>query len=163
MICWRFHGSTFKSRNWFIQSEQSLVHAQANLTATIAEQHACITHDPLPSVRGNAGLLTQLFQNLIGNAIKFHGADPPRVHISVARQATEWVFSVQDNGIGIDPKHFARIFLIFQRLHTRTKYVGTGIGLALCKKIVEYQHGRIWVESELGHGTRFFFTLRAGE
>lgn len=146
-----------------IQSEQSLAHAQANLSATIAEQHASVTHDPLPSVRGNAGLLTQLFQNLIGNAIKFHGADPPRVHISVARHATEWVFSVEDNGIGIDPKHFARIFLIFQRLHTRTKYVGTGIGLALCKKIVEYQHGRIWVESELGHGTRFFFTLRAGE
>jgi light-regulated signal transduction histidine kinase (bacteriophytochrome) len=103
--------------------------------------------------------LTQLFQNLIGNGLKFHGEEPVRLHISANRRDSEWVFAVGDNGIGIDPKHFERIFVIFQRLHSRREYSGTGIGLAICKKIVERHGGRIWVESAPGKGATFYFTL----
>jgi len=118
-----------------------------------------ITCDRLPIVCGTSSLLAQLFQNLIGNALKFHGKNPPRVHIGCADDHTEWRFFVRDNGIGIDPKYVERIFLLFQRLHERGKYPGTGIGLAIAKRIVEHHGGRIWVESAEGTGSTFFFTL----
>ena len=133
--------------------------AIANLQAVIAENHAVITHDDLPTLKADASQLVQVFQNLIANAIKFKGCDIPRIHISVRDDAREWVIRVQDNGIGIDPQYKARLFVIFQRLHTREEYPGTGIGLAVCKRIVERHGGRIWFESELGKGTTFLFTV----
>lgn len=131
------------------------------MSRSIEEKKASISNDKLPNVMGNESNFFQLFQNLIGNAIKFHGEEPPRVHIGASMQSDEWVFSVKDNGIGIEPEYNERIFLIFQRLHGRDKYPGTGIGLSICKKIVETQGGRIWVESELGKGSVFYFTVPA--
>jgi len=131
----------------------------ANLKVTIGENNAQVTHDPLPAIMADSTQMTQLFQNLISNAIKFRGEEPPRVHISVKRAGNEWVFSVQDNGIGIAPEFFDRLFQIFQRIHTGREYPGTGIGLAICKKIVERHGGRIWVESEVGRGSTFYFTI----
>jgi len=130
-----------------------------NLDAAVSESQAVISHDSLPTIQGDDTQLVQLFQNLIGNAIKFRGQDSPRVHVGASLNGDKYVFSVRDNGIGIDPKHADRIFLIFQRLHTRQEYPGTGLGLALCKKIVERHGGRIWVESEPGQGAAFHFTL----
>jgi len=132
-----------------------------HLDVAIRENQAVITIEGvLPSVLGDATQLTQLFQNLIANAIKFRRPDtPPRIQIRATRNPTEWVFSVGDNGIGIDPKHFQRLFALFQKLHTREEYPGTGIGLALCKKIVECHGGRIWVESAPGVGSTFSFSL----
>jgi len=133
--------------------------ALKNLQASIAENKASITHDKLPVLKADGGQLVQLFQNLIGNAIKFHGADPPCIHVSAKDKGGEIQFSVKDNGIGIDPQYFDRLFKIFQRLHTREEYPGSGIGLAVCKKIVERHGGRIWIESELGKGSTIYFTL----
>jgi len=130
-----------------------------NLQVAIGERGAVITHDPLPTVMADHLQLSQLFQNLIANAIKFHGSEAPRVHISAKQRNDEWVLSVNDNGIGIAPEHAERIFIMFQRLHGRGDYAGTGIGLAICKKIVERHGGRIWVESELGKGSTFYFTI----
>jgi light-regulated signal transduction histidine kinase (bacteriophytochrome) len=116
----------------------------------------------MPAVTGDPVQLTQLFQNLIGNALKFRGAAPPLVHVGFKRSWARQLFYVRDNGIGIEPQYFERIFGVFQRLHTRTHYSGTGIGLAICRKIVERHQGRIWVESVPGRGSTFYFTLQAG-
>jgi PAS domain S-box-containing protein len=133
--------------------------ALKNLKVAIEESRARVTHDALPTVMGDDIQLTQLFQNLIGNAIKFRGNKPPSVHVSAERNGNEWFFSFRDDGIGIDPQYSERIFVIFQRLHSKEEYPGTGIGLALCKKIVERHGGRIWVESEPGNGATFRFSL----
>ena len=130
-----------------------------DLGRAIEEAGAAVDHDPLPVVQGNRRQLGQLFQNLMANALKFRGEQPPRVHISAVKTGDEWIFCVQDNGIGFDPEQQERIFGIFQRLHTRTEYPGTGIGLAVCKKIVERHGGRIWAESAPGRGARFYFSL----
>jgi PAS domain S-box-containing protein len=129
------------------------------LSRTIEEQGARVSADPLPRVRVDEGQLVQLFQNLIANAIKFHGQDVPAVHVSARELPDSWVLCVRDNGIGIDAAYHERIFVIFQRLHARELYPGTGIGLAICKKIVERHGGEIWVESEVGKGSRFSFSL----
>ena len=131
----------------------------ANLQATIQESGGAVTHEPLPTVQADSSQLGQVLQNIIGNALKYRNEEPPRVHISARRQDGYWVFSVRDNGIGIDPKYAGRIFTIFQRLHTREQYSGTGIGLAVCKKIVERHGGRIWLESDSGKGATFYFNI----
>jgi signal transduction histidine kinase len=141
--------------------EMVLTHTLMGLQMAVQESAAKISHDPLPTILGDDVQLTQLFQNLIGNAIKFRGADTPLVHIGCERRADCWLFSVRDNGIGIDPQHAERIFVIFQRLHHREAYPGTGIGLAVCKRIVERHGGRIWTESEVAKGSTFYFTLPA--
>jgi light-regulated signal transduction histidine kinase (bacteriophytochrome) len=113
----------------------------------------------LPVVTGDPGLLTVVMQNLVGNAIKFHGDEPPRVRVGARRDGDCWEIAVTDNGIGIDPEYAERIFVIFQRLHTRVSYEGTGIGLAMCRKIVEHHGGHIWLDTEARPGTTFRFTL----
>jgi len=133
--------------------------ALLNLQVAIAEAQAQITHDPLPSLLADEVQLTQLFQNLISNAIKFRSERPPAIHVSAREENGGWHFVVRDNGIGVPVEHSERIFVIFQRLHGRGKYPGTGIGLSLCKKIVERHGGRIWVESQVGQGTEFHFTI----
>ena len=130
-----------------------------NLQASITENSAVVTHDKLPVVMADGGQLVQLLQNLIGNAIKFHGKEPPRVHVSARSKEKDYLFSVHDNGIGIAPEYFDRLFKIFQRLHTREEYPGSGIGLAVCKRIVERHGGRIWIESQVGKGSTIYFTL----
>jgi PAS domain S-box-containing protein len=142
-----------------VESKEAFGQAVFNLTMSIEEHNAVVTSGPMPLVTADHMQLVQLFQNLIANGIKFHGPDPPRIHASAGVQGNDWIFSVQDNGIGIESKYFDRIFLIFQRLHRREEYPGTGIGLAICKKIVERHGGRLWVESEPGQGTIFHFTI----
>lgn len=139
--------------------------ALRSLQVALEETNAEVTHDPLPTVMADKVQLARLFQNLIGNAIKFRGQSPPRVHVSVERQNREWIFSVRDNGIGIESEYLDRIFLIFQHLHARKKYPGTGGGLAISRRIVERHGGRIWAKSTPGKGSVFFFTIpvRAGE
>jgi light-regulated signal transduction histidine kinase (bacteriophytochrome) len=130
-----------------------------NLQVAIGESKAVITHDELPDITADAAQMTQLLQNLIANAIKFCGKDLPEIHLMARHEDQHGVFGVRDNGIGIETQYFERIFMIFQRLHTRNQYPGTGIGLALCKKIVERHAGRIWIESEPGCGSTFYFTI----
>ena len=133
--------------------------AIVNLRVAIEESHTMITNDELPTVRADATQIVQLFQNLLSNSIKFRGNNTPLVHVSFTEKSDEWVFSVKDNGIGIAPAYHERIFVIFRRLQTKEEYPGTGIGLAICKKIVERHGGKIWVESELGKGSTFYFTI----
>lgn len=140
-------------------SEKAVNCALANIQVAIRESGAVVTRDPLPTVVADHLQLTQVFQNLLGNAIKFHGPEPPRIRISAEQRDKQWVFSVQDNGIGISPDHRDRVFVMFQRLHARGRYPGTGMGLAICKKIIERHNGRIWVESEPGKGSTFCFSL----
>lgn len=140
-------------------SGAALQQALANLRTSIDEAGAQITNGDLPTVRADEMQLVQLLQNLIGNAIKFRGESPPAIHVDARREEDRWRFAVSDNGIGIGPQFKDRIFLIFQRLHTREHYPGTGIGLAICKKIVDRHGGRIWVESRAGQGATFYFTL----
>ncbi|HEX9934507.1 MAG TPA: ATP-binding protein, partial [bacterium] len=123
------------------------------------ESGARVAWDPLPTVRADPGLLERLLQNLVANAVKYRSERPPDVHVSAFKQSTEWVFSIRDNGIGIAAGDCERIFGIFQRLNAKESYSGTGLGLAVCKKIVERHGGRIWVESETGKGSTFFFTI----
>jgi len=142
-----------------VSMEATLNTVISGLQILIRETGATITHDPLPTVCGDPTQLGQLLQNLIGNAVKFRGPEAPHVHITATREGEDWRFSVRDNGIGIDPQYHDRIFVIFQRLHARGEYQGTGIGLAVCKKIVERHGGKIWVDSSVGNGTTFNFTL----
>lgn len=135
--------------------------ALKNLESAIQENGATVTRTKLPVVRMHAILLEQLFQNLIGNAIRYHGEEAPRIHVAAERSGDDWLFSIQDNGIGIDPEYREQIFGIFKRLHSAAEYPGTGMGLAICQRIVERVGGRIWVESEPGRGSTFFFTLPA--
>jgi len=137
----------------------ALAAAIENLKVSIQEANADITFNPLPKLPVDSTQIIQLFQNLISNAVKFHSKQKPEIHIGAVRRSGEWIFSVRDNGIGMDPQYAERIFMIFQRLHTRRKYAGTGIGLAICKKIVERHGGKIWVESNPGSGSVFYFTI----
>jgi len=140
-------------------SQGALRNALDNLQIAVEENSAVVTYGHLPEVTGDETQLIQLFQNLIANAIKFSGNEAPRIHVSSEERADEWLFSVRDNGIGIEPEYYERIFGVFQRLHNNNNYPGTGIGLSVCKKIVERHGGRIWVESEAGNGSTFNFTI----
>jgi light-regulated signal transduction histidine kinase (bacteriophytochrome) len=141
-------------------ASMALQTAISNLAGAITESGAQIEFGPLPSVMVHPTQLQQLFQNLVGNAIKYHKPGvPPQVNIFAERQNNHWLFSVADNGIGIQPEYKERIFGLFKRLHTSDQYSGTGIGLALCQRIVERHHGRIWVQSNPGKGSTFYFTL----
>jgi PAS domain S-box-containing protein len=143
-----------------ISSEKALKEALANLRATIEKSGAVVTHDVLPAITTDDTQLALVFQNLVGNAIKYQGPEAPLVHVSATKNCgKEWIFSVRDNGMGIDPQYFERIFVLFQRLHGRGEFAGTGIGLAICKKIVEGLGGRIWVESQPEKGSTFYFAL----
>jgi len=140
---------------------QAMRSALANLKVAVEEAGAAVTCDLLPVVKGDATAVTALFQNLLGNAVKFRNERPPKIHVGARRQGDEWLFTVRDNGIGFDPQYAERIFVIFQRLNTRERFEGSGIGLAICKKIVERLGGRIWAETSPGEGSTFFFTLPA--
>ena len=142
-----------------VEVEEAVRRAVANLRAAIDEAGAAVTWDPLPAVLADELQLTQLFQNLVGNALKFRSASVPRISVQAKEHESGWHFTVADNGIGIEPQYFERIFMVFQRLHNKADYPGTGIGLAICKKVVERHGGRIWVESRPGEGSAFHFTL----
>ena len=143
-----------------ISAENALKLALSNLEKAIQDSGAVVTHDALPAITADDTQLCSVLQNLVSNAIKYRGVEAPVVHVSASKNgANEWIFSVKDNGMGIDPRYFERIFVIFQRLHGRTEFEGTGIGLAICKKIVDRMGGRIWVESQLKKGSTFFFAL----
>jgi light-regulated signal transduction histidine kinase (bacteriophytochrome) len=139
-------------------AREALDRALINLHIAIGETKASITTDDLPKVFADVVQLTQLFQNLIANAIKFRGSEAPKIHISATPKDGKWVFKVEDNGIGLDSQYGEKIFNIFQRLHG-AEFPGTGIGLALCKRIIERHGGKIWVESEIGKGSSFYFTI----
>jgi len=137
----------------------ALDEALQNLDMSLKSAGAQVTRERLPALAADSTQMMQLFQNLIGNALKFRRPEPPEIHIGAAHNEGRWIIGVRDNGIGIEPRYFERIFQIFQRLHTRKHYPGTGIGLAICKKIVERHGGTIWVESQLGCGSTFYFSI----
>lgn len=143
-----------------VDAEAILKDTLANLEVIIAENNADVIYDPLPSVMFDPSQLLQIFQNLIVNAIKFRGEETPRIYLAAEKKGREWIFSVKDNGIGIDPLYKDKVFILFQRLGG-VKYGGSGVGLSVCKRIVERHGGRIWFESELGKGTTFYFTVPA--
>jgi light-regulated signal transduction histidine kinase (bacteriophytochrome) len=149
------HGKPFQPVDCATVFDQVLENLQMAITDTSAQ----VTHGPLPTVMGDGSQLMQLFQNLIDNALKFRKNGPPLVHVSARANEDHWLFSLSDNGIGIAPEYSERIFIIFQRLHGREEYPGTGIGLAICKKIVARHGGQIWVESSEGQKTTFCFTI----
>jgi light-regulated signal transduction histidine kinase (bacteriophytochrome) len=142
-----------------VDCQQIVDRVLTNLQVAIAQNKAVITHTPLPRVNGDPSQLIQLFQNLISNAIKFRTQEPPQIQIGAEYVDGTWLFLVRDNGIGMDSQYLERIFIIFQRLHSKAEYPGTGIGLAVCKKIVERHGGTVWVESQLDRGSTFYFTL----
>ncbi|HEY4997824.1 MAG TPA: ATP-binding protein, partial [Usitatibacter sp.] len=142
-----------------VASGDCLAKALSNLRGAQEASGAVVTHDPMPMVLADASQLAQIFQNLIGNAMKFRGGESTRIHVGAETREQVWVFTVRDNGIGLDPQYSDRIFMMFQRLHNKAEYPGTGIGLAICKKIVERHGGRIWVDSRPGGGSTFGFTL----
>jgi signal transduction histidine kinase len=144
-----------------VEAGAAVAAAVTNLKGAVGESDARVDYHNLPSVLGDRSQLTQLFQNLIGNAIKFRGGESPNISITAEGQRGQWLFAVSDNGIGIAPEHAEAVFAIFKRLHTREEYPGSGIGLAICKRIVEQSGGRIWVESQMGRGSTFKFTLPA--
>jgi light-regulated signal transduction histidine kinase (bacteriophytochrome) len=146
-----------------LEMQQVLDKAKESLGLSITEADVRITHDPLPQLVADEDLMGQIFQNLIGNAIKYRSAKQPEIHIGANCTDQYWTFSIRDNGIGIEQQFLERIFVIFQRLHTIEEYPGTGIGLAVCKKAVELHGGRIWAESEPGQGTTFYFTIPVRE
>ncbi|MEA2625563.1 MAG: hypothetical protein QOD06_1608 [Candidatus Binatota bacterium] len=148
-------------RRGAVACDRALDEALANLRGAMEDSGAVVEREALPTVTGDAAQLTQLFQNLVGNAIKFRREGPPRVHLSAERRDDRWLFACRDDGIGIPPEQRERIFAIFQRLHSRSEYPGSGIGLTICKKVVERHGGEIWVESEPGRGATFFFTVPA--
>jgi len=148
-----------QKKNEEVDCEKLFSRSVMDLQAVIDESGAEVTHDPLPTLIGDSSQLGQVFLNVMGNAIKYRGTDKPKVHVSAMRAGNEWRFSVSDNGIGMDPQYQERIFLLFQRLHTRAEYPGTGIGLSICKKVIDGHGGRIWVESEIGKGSTFYFTI----
>jgi chemotaxis family two-component system sensor kinase Cph1 len=141
--------------------ETCLLMTMHNLQLIIEDTGASITYDPLPEITANENQIIQLLQNLVGNALKFRSDAAPVIHVGCQREGEDWLFSVRDNGIGIEPEYLERIFVIFQRLHARETYPGTGIGLAICKKIVELHDGRIWAESQPGKGATFYFAIPA--
>ena len=142
-----------------VDSQDTCKAAITNLHQAIADAGAVLTVDSLPIVLADASQLTQLFQNLIGNAIKYCGDRIPEIRVTARNEGADWIFTVSDKGIGIEPQYFERIFEMFQRLHTRKEYAGTGIGLAICRNIVERHGGKLWVESQLGEGSKFIFTM----
>jgi signal transduction histidine kinase len=145
-----------------VECNSALTEALQNLRGAVEQSGTVVTHDQLPAIPAERTHLVKLFENLIGNSIKFRGKEAPSIRISAEKRGAEWLFAVADNGIGILPKYKDTIFVIFQRLHAREEYPGNGVGLAICKKIVEHHRGRIWVESELGSGSTFQFTLPCG-
>jgi light-regulated signal transduction histidine kinase (bacteriophytochrome) len=143
-----------------VNMNEVVIQSLVDLKVSVAENGASITSDPLPTIVADKHQMVHLLTNLIGNAIKYRDEAAPQVHVSAFKQDGRWIFSVQDNGIGIAPEHRVKIFNIFQRLHTQDEYSGTGIGLAIAKRIVNHQGGRIWVESEVGKGSTFSFSLQ---
>jgi len=154
------HVGAEEERPSSIALDEDLESALTHLAQAIQESGASVTHDPLPTLKVDRGQMVRLFQNLVGNAVKYRKpGSPPKVHISAEQRGAEWFLSVRDNGIGFDPKYASTIFSPFKRLHTAEEYPGTGVGLAICRRIVQSQGGRIWAESESGKGTTVFFTL----
>lgn len=153
------HVSIGPRANHAVALESSFGSALMNLQACLQETNGSVRHDPLPTVMGDAIQLEQLFQNLLGNAIKYRGTEAPLVNVAVRRVNQDWQFAIKDRGIGFDMKYAQEIFEPFRRLHGRKEYQGTGIGLAICRRIVEGHRGKIWAESRPGDGSTFYFTL----